>query len=295
MAIGSSARFATPLLAAARIGSLFGGPVGWGLSIATLPLTGFLNAAGKQGNYSQFLVDPNGWVFERVELQYQWRRSDGMIISQLGGQQPTTDESMHWNVYSFETGQQNTLGTQAIAAINGAEMDWFNKDIPATDDELLEVLKNEVGVPLDFTAPIHNRAEEVERQRQRQTVETLFLMRRATQQFNHKNDEAHVTAGNIRIVPYDVRYRIRLVVDSQPGTSKAGTDWNGSGARARTAYTQKDAEDNDWLITEGQDAGDVKASEYSRLRYRASPWHTTDWIPFNRPFTRNGIRNLPLE
>ena len=104
----------------------------------------------------------------------------------------------------------------------------------------------------------------------RAELEVLWRMRQPSQSFLHK--AVYNTPAISTAFPHDVQFRFRIVVDSLPVTAKTEA-WT-----ARTAVTRQQAQAAGDLDT----AGIELARNPARNRYRASEWHTTDWLPYNR-------------
>ena len=293
---------ATAIFAGLRVANIFSGPFGWAINVATLP-AGFIisDLQDKTGNLSQFLVDPVGWVFERVEFQWQWYNNSDVVIDRAGNAVTIVDDDSGWNDFPFTTAQGNRAGGAGQGSIytlfepasglrqarQASEMDWLNEGIQPSGAQLQEIANHEnVG---------RSPGDRLTTTQDQEYLSTLFRVRQTVQTFNHKYlpiEDSRWT-GNSR--PINVRYRIRIVVDSQPDESKGNVEWDevdGSGNYAREAITRKQALARDWLQS---DEETVKPANYGDCRYRASEWHTTDLIPYRRAFLRGGETESPLE
>ena len=316
--LGSTPRIAAAAVGVARVGSIFSGPVGWAISGALFPISSIIEEVStKQGVVGQFIVDPSGWVFERVEFQYRWRDRSDRILNRQGISQglDTDGGDLSWNDFPFSDDQADAINAVLPGAGQGHvdtlyiprvgvtsvasayRLDWLNEIIPVTDEQLEAVAEDEA--PTQYNIALDG---------DRATLSQAFWMRQATQMFHHRYTGRPHTRwgqpGSDHRLPYDAQYRVRVVVDSQPGEDKAGrwddyrTDWDtkaGTPAN-RDAVSGSQAKANGWLMADNKT---LNPQYYDRCRYRASEWHYTGWIPFNRSFGRRDLalpqRQPPLE
>ena len=282
-----------------RVLNFFGGPVGWAITALTFPAQDFLGAAlDNRGLLVMFDSEPNGWTPERVEFQWRWSNVSGTTRTLVtsgnnnlankftlnnfsAGEMPSArlrdqalvdagivaadaDRRLGWYEYDFVAGQQNSLGN-TTGRNSQAEIDWLNKSQNPSRAQLEYQEQLEAGVTLD-----------IEDDADVEYLTRLFRMRQTTNIFNHK------TAIPLRFlasVPDDVQYRFRVVVDSQPDVGKQADKDN---FIHRVAYSRAEAEALRYLNPDRQS---VQTQHYNTCRYRASAWHTTDWLPFKRQST----------